>query len=177
MDLIAIGTTARLSLSTLTASFFVGAAMSTLSLATDASCAPWWRPPSDPCCCSALVLAGAHLDFRVSPALPWIAGAAVGARVVAKLVLGWFLAGVSKPAHKAGPLVGLSLLSCGALAISIGLAFALRFPGKVGDSVLVVAAVTATFGEFVGPVRLRRALQVTGEIDALPDAAGPRLAA
>lgn len=61
--------------------------------------------------------------------------------------------------------MGLSLMSSGALAISIGLAFALRFPGLVGDTVLVVAALSATVGEFVGPARLRNALQRAGEIE------------
>ena len=72
---------------------------------------------------------------------------------------------MSHEARKAGPLLGLSLMSCGALAISIGLAFSLRFPGKVGDVILAVAVVTATFGEFVGPLRLRRALRDAGEIE------------
>jgi hypothetical protein len=64
-------------------------------------------------------------------------------------------------------------MSSGALAISIGLAFALRFPGQVGDSVLVVAAVSALFGEFVGPVRLRLSLVHAGEIDAPSPPATP----
>jgi hypothetical protein len=122
-------------------------------------------PTERPVLLPALLLAGARLDFRASPALPWIAAAAIGGRVVAKVVVGWLLALISKPARKAGPLVGLSLMSSGALAMSIGLAFALRFPGTVGDTVLVVAAVSATVGEFVGPARLRAALQAAGEIE------------
>jgi Kef-type K+ transport system membrane component KefB len=163
--LITIGASARLALSTLTASFFMGLAMSTLSRhgrELRAMVAPTERPVLLP----ALVLAGAHLDFRASAALPWLAAGAIGSRLVSKVVVGWVLAIASKPARKAGPLVGLSLMSSGALAISIGLAFALRFPGAIGDTVLGVAAITATFGEFVGPVRLRRALQDAGEIDA-----------
>jgi len=162
--LIAIGTSARLALSTLTASFFMGIAVSTLSRhgrELRAMVAPTERPVLLP----ALVLAGAHLDFRASAALPWLAAAAIGARLAAKIVVGWIAAIASRPARKAGPFVGLSLVSSGALAISIGLAFALRFPGAVGDTVLGVAAITATFGEFVGPVRLRRALQAAGEIE------------
>jgi hypothetical protein len=42
----------------------------------------------------------------------------------------------------------------------------------VGDTVLVVAAVGATVGEFVGPARLRSALQAAGEIEEPPAAAG-----
>jgi Kef-type K+ transport system membrane component KefB len=164
VSLIAIGTSARLALSTLTASFFMGLAVSLLSRHRRdlrAMVAPTERPVLLP----ALLLAGARLDFRASPALPWIAGAAIGGRIVAKVVVGWVLALISKPARKAGPLVGLSLMSSGALAMCIGLAFALRFPGAVGDTVLVVAAVSATVGEFVGPARLRAALQASGEID------------
>jgi hypothetical protein len=122
-------------------------------------------PTERPVLLPALLLAGAHLDFVASPKLPWIAAAAIGARLVGKVVVGWLLYASSKPARRAGPLVGLSLMSSGALAISIGLAFALRFPGPIGDTVLVVAAVSATFGEFVGPARLRRSLQAAGEID------------
>jgi Kef-type K+ transport system membrane component KefB len=164
VSLIAIGTSARLALSTLTASFFMGLAVSLLSRHRRdlrAMVGPTERPVLLP----ALLLAGARLDFRASPALPWIAAAAIGGRVVAKVVVGWLLALISKPARKAGPLVGLSLMSSGALAMSIGLAFALRFPGMVGDTVLVVAAVSATVGEFVGPARLRAALQAAGEIE------------
>jgi Kef-type K+ transport system membrane component KefB len=164
VSLIAIGTSARLALSTLTTSFFMGVAVSLLSSqrrALRAMVAPTERPVLLP----ALLLAGARLDFRASAALPWIAAAAIGGRVVAKVVVGWVLALISKPARQAGPLVGLSLMSSGALAMSIGLAFALRFPGAVGDTVLVVAAVAATVGEFVGPARLRRALLAAGEIE------------
>jgi hypothetical protein len=165
VTLITIGTTARLLLSTLTACFFLGIAMSLLShhrKELRAMVSPTERPVLLP----ALLLAGTHLDFKANPALPWIAGAALGARIVAKLVSGWMLLVTSKSAWKAGPLVGLSLLPSGALAISIGLAFALRFPGPVGDTVLAVAAITATAGEFLGPARLRRALRSAGEVDA-----------
>jgi len=164
VSLIAIGTTARLGLSTLTASFFAGLAVSLLSKhgkELRAMVAPTERPVLLP----ALLLAGAHLDFHAGPKLPWIAALAIAARFVAKIVFGWVLTVTSKPAREAGSLVGLSLMSSGALAISIGLAFALRFPGIVGDTVLVVAALSATVGEFVGPVRLRNALQRAGEIE------------
>jgi hypothetical protein len=79
--------------------------------------------------------------------------------------VGWVLAIGSKPARAAGPLVGLSLSSSGALSMCIGLAFALRFPGVVGDSVLAVAVVSAIVGEFVGPARMRRSLLAAGELD------------
>ncbi len=165
VSLIAIGTTARMLLSTLTACFFMGIAVSLLShhrRELRAMVGPTERPVLLP----ALLLAGAHLDFTHNPKLPWIAAAAFGARAVAKVVSGWMLAIVSPAARRAGGLVGLSFVSSGALAISIGLAFALRFPGPVGDTVLAVTAITATAGEFLGPARLRRALRAAGEVDA-----------
>jgi Kef-type K+ transport system membrane component KefB len=164
VSLIAIGTTARLALSTLTASFFAGVAVSLLSKhgkELRAMVGPTERPVLLP----ALLLAGAHLSFHDNPRLPWIAAAAIAARFAAKLLVGLVLAATARPARKAGALVGLSLMSSGALAISIGLAFALRFPGLVGDTVLVVAALSATVGEFVGPARLRLALRRAGEIE------------
>ncbi|HEY1697110.1 MAG TPA: potassium transporter Kef [Polyangiaceae bacterium] len=175
VSLITIGTTARLALSTLTATFFAGLAVSVLSKhgrELREMVAPTERPVLLP----ALLLAGAHLTFHDNPHLPWVAGAAIVARFAAKIVVGWVLLATSRAARKAGGLVGLSLVSSGALAISIGLAFALRFPGRVGDTVLVAAALSATVGEFVGPVRLRLALQRAGEIDVATPAPGPERA-
>ncbi|MGO9838314.1 MAG: cation:proton antiporter [Polyangiaceae bacterium] len=163
VTLISIGTSARLGLSTLTATFFVGIAVSMLSRhrrELRAMVAPTERPVLLP----ALLLAGARIDLHMSPALPWIAGAAIGARLAAKVVVGWMLAASSRSARKGGPLVGLSLLSSGGLAVCIGLAFAMRFPGFVGDTVLAIAVLSATVGEFIGPVRLRRALRAAGEV-------------
>jgi Kef-type K+ transport system membrane component KefB len=161
--LIAIGTAARLAISTLTVSFVMGLAVSLLTR-HGAELRAMVSPTERPVLLPALVLAGARIDFKAAPSLPWIAAAAIAARLLAKILTGWLLAASSRPARKAGPLVGLALMSSGAIAMCIGLAFALRFPGPVGDTVLVVAALTATVGEFVGPLRLRRALISAGEI-------------
>jgi hypothetical protein len=163
VSLIAIGTATRLALSTLTVCFFMGLGVSLLTR-HGAELRAMVVPTERPVLLPALVLAGARIDFRAMPALPWIAAAAVGGRIAAKLVTGWGLAIGSRSARKAGPLVGLSLMSSGALAMCIGLAFALRFPGPVGDTVLVVSTMCATVGEFVGPLRLRRSLILAGEI-------------
>jgi Kef-type K+ transport system membrane component KefB len=175
VSLLVVGTAARLGLSTLTASFVMGLAVSALSRR-----GPRLRamvgPTEHPVLLPALVLAGARVDFRVTSALPWIAAAAVGARLLSKVVVGWALAIGSRPARAAGPLVGLSLSSSGALSMCIGLAFALRFPGVVGDSVLAVAVLSAIIGEFVGPARMRRALLSAGELDERPPAATGQVA-
>ena len=123
-------------------------------------------PTERPVLLPALLLAGAHLDFHDEPA------AAVDRGGRDRRAARWrssSSAGCSWPrrsprARREG---SWGCRSCrpGALAISIGLAFALRFPGLVGDTVLVVAALSATVGEFVGPARLRNALQRAGEIE------------
>ncbi len=169
--LIGIGVSARLALSTLTASFFIGLALSVLSRHRQELRA-MVAPTAWPVLLPALLLAGARLDFRASSALPWIAAAAIGARVAAKVVVGWILVATWPPMRKAGVFLGLSLLSSGALSMSIGLTFALRFPGKIGDTVLAVAVLSAAVGEFVGPARLRNALALAGEMSREPSGAG-----
>jgi Kef-type K+ transport system membrane component KefB len=156
----------RLRLPTLTLCFFMGIAMSATSRHRKAL-REMVGPTERPVLLPALLLAGARIDFHAGATLAWIAAAAIAARIVAKVVFGWTLAIASSSARKAGPLLGLSLMSSGALSISIGLGFALRFPGSVGDTVLAVAAISATVGEFVGPGRLRRALTGAGEIKDL----------
>jgi Kef-type K+ transport system membrane component KefB len=162
--LLTIGVAARLALSTLTATFFMGITVSGLSRHRHelrAMVAPTERPVLLP----ALLLAGARLDFRATPALPWIAAAAIAARFGGKILVGWVLLAGSAPARKVGVSVGISLMSSGALAICVALAFALRFPGTVGDTILVVAVLSAIVGELVGPARLRRSLAAAGEIE------------
>jgi hypothetical protein len=171
VSLIGIGASARLGVPGLTASFFMGLSLPTLSRhgkELRAMVAPTERPVLLP----ALLLAGARLDFRAYAALPWVAAAAIGARIVAKVLMGRVVQATCPSARPGGPFLGLSLLPAGGLAMSIGLAFALRFPGAVGETVLVVAVLAATVGEFVGPVRLRRALDRAGEIERAADRAG-----
>jgi len=164
VSLLAIGVAARLALATLTTTFFMGIAVAALSShrrELRAMVGPTERPVLLP----ALLLAGARLDFRATPALPWLAAVAIGARVAAKILVGCVLCAGSRSARKAGVLVGLSLMSSGSLAICVGLAFALRFPGTVGDTVLAVAVLSAIVGELLGPARLRRSLLAAGEIE------------
>ncbi len=168
-SLFAIGLAARLNLSFVAMMFFMGIAVAALSRHHDdiaAMVAPTERPVLLP----ALVLAGARIDPQATPGLAWIVGAALAVRIAAKLVAGFFIWLGFRPARPAGPALGLGLLSAGALAMTIGLAFALRFPGPIGDTVLFTVSVVTIFGEFVGPGRLRAALSRAGEI---ADVAGP----
>jgi Kef-type K+ transport system membrane component KefB len=129
-----------------------------------------------------LVLAGARVDLPAVGEIPFLLLFAVAARMAAKSVSGLLLGLFVKAARPAGAMLGMGLLSSGALSMTIGLAFALRFPGIVGGTVLAAAATVTVFGEFVGPTSLRVALRQAGEIvpehpgparGAEPDAASP----
>jgi hypothetical protein len=159
MSVLGVGVAARIGVSILTVLFFMG--WTTARLSRHASAIRTMVTPLErPILLPALVLAGAHVDFRAMPGLAVVAAIAVAARIVAKLAFG---AAVALP-RGASPLLGGGLLSSGALSMSVGLAFAIRFPGPVGDSILATAFVVCVVGEVVGPLSLRRVLTVAGEI-------------
>lgn len=159
-----IGVAARLGLSALAIMFVAGWTLTMLSR-RGAEVRAFVEPTEKPVLLPALLLAGAHLDLQAAPFLPWLVASALGARVVVKS-LGGLVITTSATARGAGPLLGVGMLSSGALAMSVGLLFALRFPGRVGDSVLVVATASTLLGEFLGPATLRLVLARAGAIDA-----------
>jgi Kef-type K+ transport system membrane component KefB len=168
-SLFAIGLAVRLKLSFLSLMFFMGIALGGSSRHRDevaAMIAPTERPVLLP----ALVLAGARISPRATPDLLWIVGTALVVRLLVKLLLGFLVSIGYRAARPAGASLGLGLLSTGALAMAVGLSFALRFPGVVGDTILITVAAVTVFGEFVGPGRLRVSLTRAGEITELKSA-------
>ncbi|HMI84916.1 MAG TPA: cation:proton antiporter [Polyangiaceae bacterium] len=165
-SLFAIGLAVRLNLSFLAMMFFMGIALAGSSRHRDevaAMIAPTERPVLLP----ALVLAGARISPRATPDLAWIIGTAIAVRLLVKLAVGFLVWAGYRVARPAGASLGLGLLPTGALAMAVGLSFALRFPGVVGDTILITVAAVTVFGEFVGPARMRVSLMRAGEI---PDA-------
>jgi Kef-type K+ transport system membrane component KefB len=161
--LFAMGLAVRLKLPIVTMMFFMGIALGTSSRHRN-DIAAMIAPTEQPVLLPALVLAGARINTQTAPSLAWIVGTAIVVRMVVKLVLGILVWGGYREARSAGPSVCLGLLSTGALAMAVGLSFALRFPGIIGDTILVTVAAVTIFGEFVGPARLRVALTRAGEI-------------
>jgi Kef-type K+ transport system membrane component KefB len=162
-----IGITARLGLSSIGTMFAMGTTTSFLSrhrAALREMVAPTERTVLHP----ALLLAGAHVEPRASTALAFILLFTIAARMSAKGLSGVALGAFSPAARAAGPVLGLGLLCSGALSLTIGLSFALRFSGPVGDTVLATAASLTVLGEFVGPWGLRSALRQAGELHATP---------
>jgi len=172
-SVLTIGTTARFGLSPLLATFVMGVTIAGASRHRDeivAMVAPSERPVLLP----VLLLAGAYVTPLGAPYLLPLAGAALATRVLAKLGVGLLLrASLRETCCDVKPTLGLGLLSCGAVSMSVGLAFSLRFPGPVGQTVLLSAAVATVFGEFVGPAMLRGALRHAGEIAAVSEAPPP----
>jgi hypothetical protein len=171
-SLLAIGVAARLEIAIPAVTFFMGIAMSAVSPHRQAL-RETVAPTEQPVLLPALVLAGARLQlhtFQTSRALVALVAVALGARVVGKLVSGIVLRVFAGSARPASPLIGFGLLSSGVLSMTIGLAFALRFPGAIGDTVLAAAVAGAIFGEFVAPAALRRVLTRAGEV---PDPSPP----
>jgi len=115
-----------------------------------------------------LVLAGAQVRVEHSKELIPLAVAALVARIAVRLVAAPIVAVAAGAPAGVGPSLAVGLLPTGALTITIGLVFAMRFPGQVGDIVLGVAAGFTMIGELVGPASLRRALEHAGEIEPPP---------
>ncbi|MEO8801202.1 MAG: hypothetical protein ABI551_25140, partial [Polyangiaceae bacterium] len=164
--LLGVGTAYRLGLSDLTVTFIEGLTIATLSpqrAALRSLLAPTERAVMLP----TLLLAGTRLDFHSFGShhiLILVVGYAIVARIAAKWISGLMLTATSPEIRAVGS-IGGGLLSAGALSIALGLTVALRYPGVVGDTVLVAATLAAVAGELIAPRALRRLLERAGERD------------
>lgn len=169
--LLAVGVASALGLSTLLVAFVLGLVLARTSRSRRALrelLAPLERPILLP----VLVMAGARADltlFVEVRSLLVVVVAALALRVVAKLAFGAVLVATQAPLRRGGGWVGPSLLSGGPMTVSCGLVFSTRFPGPVGDTVLVVALVALVLGELAAPLSLRRLLRRLGETGETPE--------
>lgn len=113
----------------------------------------------------ALLLAGGLVDPLGHPRLAWVVAAALAARLAVKLAQGAVVAAVWPEARRGGGGVAATLTAAGPLGVVIGLAFALSFPGEIGDTVLAAAVAAAVVGELTSTPALRRALRRAGELE------------
>lgn len=163
MSMLAIGTASRLGLASMSAMFVMGAAISVLSRHR-AELVAMIGPTERPVMLPALLLAGANIDFTSAKWFAWLLPVAILARLAAKVLVGFGVLAVVPRVRKAGPLLGLGMSSAGALSMSLGLAFALRFPGLIGAAVLASAGIATVVGEIIGPAVLRACLGRAGEL-------------
>ncbi len=164
-SMVAIGLAVRADLAVLTVGFCMGLGLSAVSRHRQAIRA-LVLPAEFPLRLPALLLAGARIDVSEVPFLTWLIPTVLGARLLAKGVVAACAALVCPPLRRAGPPLIPGLMACGPTSMSIGLAFALRFPGRVGETVLVSAAAAALLGELVAPLGLKSALRRAGEATA-----------
>lgn len=114
-----------------------------------------------------LLLAGARLDPRPLievRMLVALAALVLIARIIGKFLSGFVIQGFAPAARPAGGMLGVALISSGPVSISCAFVFALRFPGIVGDTLLVCAAASGVLGEIVSTLALRRLLAHAGEV-------------
>jgi hypothetical protein len=171
--LLGVGTATRFGLCTIFVTFVMGIALAGISphrRALRRMVSPTERAVLYPM----LLLAGAHLDPRPlleDRMLLALVALVLMARIVGKLLSGFVLRAVVPAARPAGPLFGIVLLSSGPVSVSCGFVFALRFPGRIGDTLLACAAASAVLGELVSTYALKNLLTQLGEATpATPDA-------
>jgi hypothetical protein len=105
-----------------------------------------------------LLLAGASLHFDGSAALWWIVGVTLGGRTLVRGGIGYALSFVTSTAPQRRLSFALGLSCTSAVSVLVGLTFAFRFPGPIGNLVLTVSACIAGLGDVLGPLGLRHAL-------------------
>jgi len=163
--LLGTGISFRFELSPLAAMFTLGIVLAALSKKRSVVHAMLART-EHPVRLPILLLCGAHLNLYVERNFMFVIAAAVVARVIAAALCAWPIGRASGAAqHEVRSLIR-SLLPTGAITMTIGLSFALRFPGSTGAVVLLIAAAQTGLGELFGPLALRRALDSAGELPA-----------
>lgn len=164
--LLGVGTASRFGLCTIFVTFVMGIALAAVSpnrRALRRMVSPTERAILYPM----LLLAGAHIDARPlleNRMLVAVVALVLIARVVGKLLSGFVVRAFFPAARPAGPALGIVLLSSGPVSVSCGFVFALRFPGRVGDTLLVCAAASAILGELVSTFAVKNLLTDLGEV-------------
>jgi hypothetical protein len=162
--LLVLGAADRLGLSLVAAMFAMGLtlAASRHRLEIKAMLTPTEKPVLLP----VTLLAGANLNLELPTGVYGIVVAALLAKVLVRLLLGFVLS--RGPARGAGGAdFGLSMLAAGGFSMAAALAFAARIEGQLADAVLLFAALATLLGEWLGPSALRRALERSGELSAV----------
>jgi hypothetical protein len=159
-----MGVAARLGLSPLSASFALGLCIGILSRRrTELSAMV--RPTERAVFFPMAVLAGALVDVRSAPAVLVLVPLALATRYAMELVRGLWLCAGSRPARRAGPLVGYALVSTGEVTLACAVSIAIAFERPAALTVLAIAAAGLLLGEVVAPIALRRALARAAELD------------
>jgi hypothetical protein len=169
-SLLGTGAAARLGLSPLSTTFAMGLTLALVSRHRD-DIKAMVTPTEKPVLLPVLLLAGANVNVVLPMPLLVLVATALATKILARVTCGSLLSLTVKAVRGSGLEFGGSMLSCGALALAVALAFRIRHPGVVADTLLLLACVGVLFGEWLGPASLRRALTQAGEIK--PEAPPP----
>lgn len=164
--LLGVGTAVRFGMCTIFVTFVMGIALAGVSPSRRAL-RRMVRPTERSVLYPMLLLAGARLEARTileSKALLALVAVVLLARIAGKLASGVLVNMAMRAARPAGPALGVVLLASGPVSTSCAFVFALRFPGVVGDTLLVCAAASGLLGELVSTLALRRLLDHAGEV-------------
>lgn len=164
--LLGVGSAARFGMCTIFVTFVMGIALAGVS-PNRRSLRRMVRPTERAVLYPMLLLAGARLDVRPvleSRALLAFVAIVLLARILGKLASGAVVNVAVRAARPAGPALGVVLLASGPVSTSVAFVFALRFPGPIGDTLLVLAAGSSVLGELVSTLALRRLLAHAGEV-------------
>jgi hypothetical protein len=173
--LLGVGISARFGLCTIFVTFVMGMALAAVSPSRRVlrrMVSPTERAVLYPM----LLLAGARLDPQPlveNRMLAALVALVLLARIVGKLASGLLVRIVMPAARPAGRWLGIVLLSSGPVSMSCGFVFALRFPGAIGDTLLVCAAASAVLGEVVSTLALKGMLEHLGELAPAPSSSAP----
>lgn len=162
-SLLGTGAAARLNLSPLSATFAMGLTLAIVSPHRH-DIKAMVTPTEKPVLLPVVLLAGAFVNVKLPAVLLVLVAGALITKVIARVSCGALLSLGLPAVRGVGLEFGGSMLSSGALALALAMAFVVRHPGTVGDAVLLLAALGVLVGEWLGPGALRRALTRAGEI-------------
>lgn len=162
-SLLGIGIATRLGQSAIATTFFMGLTVALVS-PHRSEIKTMTAPTEKPVVLPVAVLAGASVHPEAAPFALLLIGVGLAARLLIELVRGWLVSSFVRAARPAGPLLGAGMVSTGAFSLAVAVALALRLPHALGDSILTYAAASLLMGELFGPVLLRRALTLAGDI-------------
>lgn len=173
--LLGVGAAARFGFSTIFVTFVMGIALAAASPSRRALrkiVIPTERAVLYPM----LLLAGARLDptpLVEDRTLLALVALVLLARIAGKMISGLVVRKAAPAARPVGAWLGIVLLSSGPVSVACGFVFALRFPGPVGDTLLICAVASAILGELVSTFALKAMLTETGEIAPAVAASSP----
>ncbi|MGC4091571.1 MAG: potassium transporter Kef [Polyangiaceae bacterium] len=161
-SLLGMGIAARLGLSALSTTFFLGLTVALVS-PHRSDVKTMVAPTEKPVMLPVALLAGASVNPQ-APYLMALVTTGLLARLLLELVRGtlhgWFVART----RPAGALLGLGMVSTGAFSLASAVALELRLPPELGNSVLGYTVTSLLTGELLGPLLLRHTLLRVGDI-------------